>query len=151
MDQSKRAISGHHKLPGIIYNILDLSYKCSQFNVQHDGGPENGSKNFMALCHLMVYYGICRVMQVKYPTFPPYLTRINYPLMLQSSRLPVGHTHNDPDGIFGAIHVSGREKVIVNPQQHEELLNAVLGKSNQGHEVIVSVVALISSPFIVLI
>lgn len=35
----------------------------------------------------------------------------------------------------------------MNPQQHEELLNSVLGSSNQGHEVIVSVIALISLPY----
>ena len=65
--------------------------------LQIDGGSENTSKAFMALCQLLVEQGIFDCVEV--------------------NRLPVGHTHEDIDALFGIIWMNTNCKVIKTPFQ----------------------------------
>ena len=71
-----------------------------------DGGPENFTKNFIALAHYIVH------------------KRITKRLVLR--RLPVGHTHSDPDGFFGNSHTKARDSMLITPQHYEAMLKELL-------------------------
>ena len=65
--------------------------------LQIDGGAENTAKEF---------YGFCE-----------YLVREEIFDKVEVSRLPVGHTHEDIDAMFGVIWRAAQGKTIITPQQ----------------------------------
>lgn len=65
--------------------------------LQIDGGPENACKTFYAACDLLTRIGLFQKVQV--------------------SRLPVGHTHEDIDAMFGTIWTALQTEVIKSPQE----------------------------------
>jgi hypothetical protein len=78
--------------------------------LQIDGGSENTSKSFYALCEHLVREGVFDNIEV--------------------SRLPVGHTHEDIDALFGTLWRAAQGKTIITPQQWKEMaLNAFCGES----------------------
>ena len=74
-------------------------------HLQIDGGPENTAKEFYAFCEFLVRDNVFDHIEV--------------------SRLPVGHTHEDIDAMFGVLWRAAQGKTIVTPQQWQEMaLNA---------------------------
>ena len=69
--------------------------------IQIDGGSENTAKEFYAFCEYLVKENIFDKVEV--------------------SRLPVGHTHEDIDAMFGVIWKAAQGKTIITPQQWEEI------------------------------
>lgn len=69
--------------------------------LQIDGGPENTSKTFYALCE--------------------YLVRIGVFDKIEAARLPVGHTHEDIDAMFGVLWRAAQGKTIITPQQWKSM------------------------------
>jgi hypothetical protein len=65
--------------------------------LQIDGGSENTSKVFYALCEYLVREGVFDDIEV--------------------ARLPVGHTHEDIDALFGTLWRAAQGKTIITPQQ----------------------------------
>ena len=70
-----------------LYISMPLPFPCRRFPrtiyLQIDGGSENANGVFLALVELLVIKGLARNIKV--------------------SRLKVGHTHEDIDGIFGVL------------------------------------------------
>lgn len=69
--------------------------------IQMDGGPENTSKTFYALCE--------------------YLVRQRVFDRIEAARLPVGHTHEDIDAMFGVLWRAAQGKTIISPQQWKQM------------------------------
>jgi hypothetical protein len=69
--------------------------------IQFDGGAENTAKEFYAFCEYLVRESIFDKVEV--------------------SRLPVGHTHEDIDAMFGVLWKAAQGKTIITPQQWEEI------------------------------
>lgn len=69
--------------------------------LQIDGGPENTSKIFYALNEYLVKIGVFDRVEV--------------------ARLPVGHTHEDIDAMFGVLWRAAQGKTIISPQQWKEM------------------------------
>jgi hypothetical protein len=69
--------------------------------LQIDGGPENTSKTFYAAIEQMVKHKIFREIHV--------------------CRLPVGHTHEDIDALFGVLWRSSRFKNLITPQDWKKM------------------------------
>lgn len=72
-----------------------------QLLLQIDGGPENTSKTFYAMCEYLVRMGV--------------FDRI------EAARLPVGHTHEDIDAMFGVLWRAAQGKTIISPQQWKKM------------------------------
>jgi hypothetical protein len=68
--------------------------------IQVDGGAENIGKTMLGMCELLV----CKRLTMK----------------VVLSRLLVGHTHCDNDGIFGRIWVKVRNQFVLSPQEYKE-------------------------------
>jgi len=68
--------------------------------LQVDGGCENTSNTFHALCEQLVRDGVFNEIQV--------------------NRLPVGHTHEDIDALFGVLWRGLQNKTLMTPQEWEE-------------------------------
>jgi hypothetical protein len=75
---------------------------------QIDGGPENANEEFLAICALLV---ACRLV---------------YKVVL--TRLPVGHTHEDIDGLFALIWRMLRDEHIYTPYEFAKLIVTALKK-----------------------
>lgn len=94
----------------IVNEILDRVAHCEEFNLpfptdlllQVDGGPENTSKAFLAFGELLV--------------------RLNIFEHLEINRLPVGHTHEDIDAMFGNLWNFLKPWPIYTPQRFQELV-----------------------------
>ena len=69
--------------------------------LQIDGGSENTAKEFYGFCEYLVREAIFDKVEV--------------------SRLPVGHTHEDIDAMFGVIWKAAQGKTIITPQQWEDM------------------------------
>ena len=69
--------------------------------LQIDGGSENTSKIFYALCERLVRKIVFDRVEV--------------------SRLPVGHTHEDIDALFGVLWRAARSKTIITPEQLKKM------------------------------
>lgn len=69
--------------------------------LQLDGGSENTSKTFYSLCEHLVRIGIFDRIDV--------------------ARLPVGHTHEDIDALFGVLWRAMQGKTIITPQKWKEI------------------------------
>ncbi len=65
--------------------------------LQIDGGPENTSKSFYAYIDQLLELGIFKQIDV--------------------CRLPVGHTHEDIDALFGTVWRACRNKTIITPDE----------------------------------
>lgn len=69
--------------------------------LQVDGGPENASKTFYGLCEHLVREGVFERIDV--------------------SRLPVGHTHEDIDAMFGVLWRACQGKSIMSPEKWKQI------------------------------
>lgn len=69
--------------------------------VRIDGGSENANKVFYALCEQLVRDGVFEEIEV--------------------ARLPVGHTHEDIDALFGVLWRALQNKTIMTPQDWEAM------------------------------
>jgi hypothetical protein len=69
--------------------------------LQVDGGPENTSKTFYCFCEYLVRMGVFDHIEV--------------------NRLPVGHTHEDIDALFGVLWRAVQGKTIITPQEWKTL------------------------------
>ena len=69
--------------------------------LQIDGGPENTSKVFYAMCENLVQMGVFD--------------------HIEAARLPVGHTHEDIDALFGVLWKAAQRKTLITPQQWEKM------------------------------
>jgi len=69
--------------------------------LQIDGGPENTSKTFYAFCDQLVKNKVFKRIEV--------------------CRLPVGHTHEDIDALFGVLWRSSRHKTLITPQDWKNM------------------------------
>jgi len=77
--------------------------------LQIDGGPENACKTFYGLCELLVREGVFDHIDV--------------------ARLPVGHTHEDIDALFGVLWRAAQGKTLISPQQWRAM---ALAAFNEG-------------------
>lgn len=69
--------------------------------LQLDGGPENTSKSMYALTEHLVRSGVFDRIEL--------------------ARLPVGHTHEDIDAMFGVLWRAAQGKTIITPQQWKDM------------------------------
>jgi hypothetical protein len=69
--------------------------------LQIDGGPENTAKAFYAMLDQLVKLGVFRKIEV--------------------CRLPVGHTHEDIDALFGVLWRASRHKTLITPQDWQRM------------------------------
>ena len=79
--------------------------------LQIDGGSENTSRTFYALCEDLVRQGV--------------FDRI------EAARLPVGHTHEDIDAMFGVLWRAAQGKTIVSPQQWKKMAMAAFNATSE--------------------
>ena len=75
---------------------------------QIDGGPENANAEFLALCALLV---ACKLVK-----------------KVVLTRLPVGHTHEDIDGLFALIWRKLRDQYIITPSEFVGMIKHALKK-----------------------
>jgi hypothetical protein len=75
---------------------------------QIDGGPENANGEFLALCALLV---ACRLVH-----------------QVVLTRLPVGHTHEDIDGLFALIWRMLRDEHVYSPSEFASMIVKALKK-----------------------
>ena len=75
--------------------------------VQIDGGPENSSRTFYALCEDLVRRGVFD--------------------HIETSRLPVGHTHEDIDALFGLLWRASRNKTLITPRDWKNMALSAFG------------------------
>ena len=69
--------------------------------LQIDGGPENTSKTFYAMLDQLVKLGVFKEIEV--------------------CRLPVGHTHEDIDALFGTLWKASQHKTLITPQEWKRM------------------------------
>lgn len=69
--------------------------------MQIDGGAENTSHIFYALCEHLVRAGVFDCIEV--------------------ARLPVGHTHEDIDALFGVLWRAAQGKTLITPQAWKKM------------------------------
>ena len=69
--------------------------------LQIDGGPENTSKSFYGMIEQLVKNKVFRRIEV--------------------CRLPVGHTHDDIDALFGLLWRASRHKTLITPQDWKNM------------------------------
>lgn len=84
--------------------------------VQVDGGPENANKLVLAVLSFLVAKrvgGLCKIVL---------------------TRLPVGHTHEDIDGIFGRISQYIQKLHVLTPLAYKEAIEKALSKK-EGFDV----------------
>lgn len=77
--------------------------------LQIDGGPENTAKHFYALCEDLVRQGVFD--------------------SIEAARLPVGHTHEDIDAMFGVLWRAAQGKTIITPDQWKNMALAAFNQS----------------------
>lgn len=76
-----------------------------------DGGPENTSKTFYGLLTQLVGYKVFKRIEVE--------------------RLPVGHTHEDIDALFGTLWKACRQTTIITPQNWKQMAIQAFIKGNK--------------------
>jgi hypothetical protein len=97
---------------------LEKEYKekgCIPDTVYHqiDGGSENANKEYLVISELLIHKRICKKIVL--------------------TRLPVGHTHEDIDAMFGIIWTKFRNAHVPTPQMAALLFsNAYKKSANQG-------------------
>ena len=75
--------------------------------IQFDGASENANVYVLAICELLITAGLTKKVVV--------------------SRLMVGHTHCDVDGIFGILWKKLWSEIILTPQQYKTAIEDALG------------------------
>jgi len=80
--------------------------------VQADGGPENANSDFYAFCEWLAKHMFEEVVVF---------------------RLPVGHTHEDIDAMFGELWNATRLSYIMTPAEQESAFTEVLKQGEQGN------------------
>jgi hypothetical protein len=83
-------------------------------NVQIDGGPENANKLVLAVLSYLVIKHVCGLQHIVL------------------TRLPVGHTHEDIDGIFGRISQYIVQRHVLTPHAYKLAIEGALGKGELG-------------------
>lgn len=83
-------------------------------NVQIDGGPENANKLVLAVLSYLVIKRVCGLERIVL------------------TRLPVGHTHEDIDGIFGRISQYIIQRHVLTPHKYKMAIEEALGKGELG-------------------
>ena len=81
----------------------DKGFFPEKLYIQTDGGPENASATVLALCELLVVKKIIKSF-------------------VEVARLPVGHTHENIDALFGNIWTYTRGKYIHHPYEYTTVL-----------------------------
>lgn len=87
-----------HRMKTCIQNCTDFP---RHLMLQIDGGPENTSKTFYGLCESLVKLGVFDRIDV--------------------SRLPVGHTHEDIDALFGVLWRAAQFKTLITPDEWKKM------------------------------
>jgi hypothetical protein len=82
---------------------------CRVLLLQVDGGAENACKTSYALYEHLVRIGIFDRIEV--------------------SRLPVGHTHEDIDAMFGILWRAAQGKTIITPQEWKDMALAAFAQA----------------------
>ena len=77
--------------------------------LQIDGGPENTARVVIAMCELIIHKKLTKKIVL--------------------TRLPVGHTHCDIDGVFGRLWLYIRDRHCNTPQDYTTFIKAALSKS----------------------
>lgn len=95
--------------------------------VQIDGGPENANKLVLAVLSFLVAKRVGGIQRIVL------------------TRLPVGHTHEDIDGIFGRISQYIMKRHILTPQAYKKAIYDAIG-SKVGSKVGIQVVDLVVIP-----
>lgn len=93
----------------ILHEIEQLMLECKANNkpmplvffLQVDGGPDNNSKTVYALCEQLVKDGIFHRTEV--------------------CRLPVGHTHEDIDALFGVLWKRAQRQTMILPEDWKRM------------------------------
>lgn len=80
--------------------------------LQIDGGPENTSKSFYAMISQLKSQKVFKRIEV--------------------ARLPVGHTHEDIDALFGTLWKASRHMTITTPQDWKRM--AIRAFTKEGHD-----------------
>lgn len=80
--------------------------------VQIDGGPENANKLVLAVLSFLVAKRVGGLEQIVL------------------TRLPVGHTHEDIDGIFGRISQYIIDRHVLTSHTYKKAIEAALGKAS---------------------
>lgn len=70
-----------------------------------DGGSENNNKTLLGICELLVARKLVKALFFE--------------------RLPVGHTHEDIDGVFSRIWIRMRDLGVITPQDYRRLVTGV--------------------------
>jgi hypothetical protein len=78
--------------------------------LQIDGGSENTAKTMLGICELLVAKGLTKKIIL--------------------SRLPVGHTHEDIDAVFGKLWKYIGDKCVMTPQAYKRALEFALLNRN---------------------
>ena len=116
-------LNANHQIYSLLYQLERL-YLANQESlpptvyVQIDGGSENVNKTVLAMLSLLV------------------AKRVGGLRNLVLTRLPVGHTHEDIDSIFGVISRWIFKKFIADPQAYEQAIKAALARKGIPVEVI---------------
>lgn len=98
---------------------LEQQYKANNNSLpdtvyhQIDGGVENTAKAALAICELLVARRLTRKVVL--------------------TRLPVGHTHEDIDAVFGNIWRELMNCKVITPQEYAQLV--LLATQNRAEEV----------------
>jgi len=69
--------------------------------LQVDGGPDNNSKTFYGFCEQLVRDGVFHRIEL--------------------CRLPVGHTHEDIDALFGTLWKKAQKQIIMSPREWKQM------------------------------
>ena len=104
--------------------LLQLEERLAKFGtladilcVQLDGGGENANDTFLALLALIVSRRLGRRNN------QGGIKKIFY------TRLPVGHTHEDGDAVFGNIRKATKEEYILTPEDYKQRIEHTQGIS----------------------
>ena len=94
----------------ILLDLLDRykrdGFLPSTLYLRGDGGSENNNKTLLGICELMVIRGLIKTVYFE--------------------RLPVGHTHEDIDGVFSRIWTKMRDVGVITPQDYRRMVMGAL-------------------------
>jgi hypothetical protein len=116
-------LNANHQIYTLLYQLERLYTKNddklpSVVYVQIDGGSENVNKTVLAMLSLLVAKRVGGVRQIVL------------------TRLPVGHTHEDIDSIFGVLSRWIFKNYIKDPQGYETAIKQALSRKGITSEVI---------------
>lgn len=116
--------------PAIHSLLLQLEKRLANFGflpptlyIQVDGGPENANETLLAFLALIVARRLGNLQRIVL------------------TRLPVGHTHEDGDGLFGNLWKATRNQSVFSPEHYKALIEQTFKKDNMDcfvHDIIVT-------------